>query len=195
MPITQQNKDDIKEQVEYLCEEVKKLSGRDFLSYNINNINKVFQRYENIRDSLKPVMRYDVYDMVKVDRHKVSSLMLISLMKEEFISIKPQYKTQKLNPVEKHANIYLGYFLGKAIIRDFYNADTGGKIAGVDTLNVVEPAGYAKHFRKLIYNNENIILSIAKCVKSEDMNILFFISHLFYFIEQYSIQVNLLNPK
>ena len=180
MPISQQNKDDIKIQVNDFCIAIQRNSKRDFLSYRIDHIENVFNRYETLRDKVKPNMKITPASSVQIDRHKVGALMLLALIKENFIILKPN---QKYNDIELHRNIYLGYLLAKVIIKDFYKVDVANQDPNVDELDISEKSKYHIHFKKLIMANKNLLDSIS-ANNSSDINAVFFLSHIFYHMEQ-----------
>lgn len=181
MPLNNTNKSDIKAQVEILSDGIKKKTKRDMISYRIEDMDKVFIRYERLRDSLKMEMRITPESNIQIDRHKVGALMLLALIKEDFIKLKT---TKSSTDVEKHRNVYLGFLLAKAIIRDFYKIDTQNHEFGVTDINIREQDGYSRWFRRLIMANKNMIDSISKASGNDDMNLVFFISHIFYHMEK-----------
>ena len=180
MPISQQNKDDIKIQVEDFCIAIQRNSKRDFLSYRIEHIENVFKRYETLRDRLKPIMKITPASSVQIDRHKVGALMLLALIKENFITLK---SGQTYNDIEIHRNIYLGYLVAKVIIKDFYKVDVENQDPNVDELDISEKIKYHIHFKKLMMVNKNLLDSIS-ANNTSDVNAAFFLSHIFYHMEQ-----------
>jgi hypothetical protein len=157
-----------------------KKNQKNFLIYNINQVDAVFEEYEKLRDRLKQNMQIKLNSPVQIDRHKVSALIFLALMKKDFIKVK---KDKLYNDIEQHRNIYLGYGLAGAIIKDFYKKDKENQDPKVKELDITIKNTYIIHFRKLIVANEKILKSIST-YNNDSINIIFFLSHIFYHLEQ-----------
>jgi len=186
MPLTYDNKLQIKKQVESISNDLSDLSLKKTnrkLNFNISDMDEVFDMYTQIRDILKPIMKLKPTSIVRIDRHKVSAILTIVIIEKNFLKFTCDIK--EANDIEKYSNIYLGFFLSKAIIKDFYEQDKSQQTKEDVPLLDNSDASYMKHFKKLIINNLSFLrLSFQD---KDKISVILFLSHIFYHMEQNSI--------
>jgi len=136
-----------------------------------------------------------------IDRHKVASAFLCSILKANPIG----YNADGVNPtdLERTANEQLGFLFGIYII-DTFNASTKEKtpldmeICGLE-IKLPECKGnadndYTTHFVKLIIDKK-----VKKELDFEDesfnINLLFFLSHIYFLIDSFSYYRNAFDLK
>ncbi len=179
MPITEDNKKNITLQIDFLAKEIVKNNTN--LQLNNFKLSKIMTTYEYFRDNIKAFMKKE-YE-TQIDRHKIAVMISLSILKEKPIQI--INNKAELSEKTRNANIYLTLFVSQAIIRDFYYQENN------ISLKMVLPSNeYKFEYVKLIYNNIEHLDKICSNNKDDLANILFFISHLFYFFENYSIIKN-----
>lgn len=178
MPITDKNKEDIKNQINIISNQIT-LKNQN-IRFNVTKLNLILNDYEFLRDSIKTFMKKG-YE-TQIDRHKVAAIMSVSILKNKPIEIIGNKSSATLK--ERSANIILTFLISHAIIEDFYTQENKKSIK----INV--PTTYIQEYIKLIENNLINLQSVWVNPKQDLSNIVFFISHLFYFLEKYSIILN-----
>ncbi|MFA6396553.1 MAG: hypothetical protein WCW84_11360 [Sulfurimonas sp.] len=178
MPITLQNEIAIKKQINDIS--TRLTNNMVNIKYHRNRLPKVISSYKIIRDNLKNYMIKN--GEAVIDRHKVCAAMTLAILRENVIEITDP---KKASYQEKSANIFLTYILSQAIIEDFYYAEKEVKLI------FLTPRIYMKEYQKLIFNNKNILQSIATRPTFEYSQVLFFLSHIFYLMELHSKEVTI----
>jgi hypothetical protein len=143
---------------------------------------KIFEDYEKIVKCVKKEM-LQLHDNENIDSHKISSIFLIAILKHKNIvtaTITEKEKKQGiLTTFHKLPHIYFAFILGTVIMEGIYNISSKIKV----TFNI--NMNYGKEFVKLIYANQQAIISPAhRQVCDATAKGVFCLSHLFYFIEK-----------
>ncbi|MFY4859096.1 hypothetical protein ACOTVM_00925 [Aliarcobacter butzleri] len=179
MSITENNKKNIELQIDFLAKEIVKKNTN--LELNNFKLSKIIKTYEQFRDNIKAFMKKE--HETQIDRHKIAVMISLSILKEKPIEIIND--KAELSEKTRNANIYLTLYVSQAIIRDFYYQENQIKLK-----MSLPDKNYIFEYVKLIYNNMEHLSKICSNNKDELANILFFMSHLFYFFENYSIIYN-----
>lgn len=182
MPITNKNKEEIKKQIITISDGIV-LKNKN-IKFNKLKLNLIVNDYEKIRDSIKAFMKKEY--ATRIDRHKVATIMSISILKNN--PIQP-VNGQEVTYAQRVANIVLTFLLSQVIIEDFYFQENKKEI------KLETPDGYINEYIKLIGNNIRNLESVWVNSKQDLCNMIFFISHIFYFIEEYSINKSKLLEK
>jgi hypothetical protein len=180
MPISKQNEEDIKAQIELYS---KHLTSK---ATNLNYTHLedfIIEKYKYIRDHTTDFMKKDKNGTVVIDRHKIAAGIIVSILK-----IKPISIINKNNATKKDfsANYYLGYLSALGIIMDFFKTETNIKL---EITNYTME--YMNHFRDLMVANKDVIRRIADRNHKEEQpesQTIFFISHIMYHLEKHLIE-------
>lgn len=172
MPITKKNKEDIKEQIAIISKQItlKKTN----IKFNQLKLNSIINNYEYLRDSIKTFMKKE--HETQIDRHKVAAIMSIAILKNEPIEIIGDKSSATAK--ERSANIILTFLISLAIIEDFYAQEN------TERIKINTSTTYIQEYTKLIENNLINLQSVWVNPKQDLSNIVFFISHIFYFLEE-----------
>lgn len=176
MPITQKNKEDIKNQIDFLAKLICEKNQN--LKLNESSLSNIFITYEYLRDNIKTFMKKE--HETQIDRHKIATIVSLAILENNPIEI--INKDIELTEKTRDANIYLTFYVSQAIIKDFYYEENKEKLK-----MSLPDKEYIFEYIKLIFNNMIHLKKICSEPKEDLSNILFFISHLFYFLEKYSI--------
>ncbi|MFY9084266.1 hypothetical protein [Aliarcobacter cryaerophilus] len=143
--------------------------------FSKNKLPYIVQDYRFLRDSLRSFLLKD--SETDFDRHRVATVATLAILKNSPIVVADP---KKINSKTLNANILLTFLISNSIIEDFYLQESGEEIKIV-TSNI-----YAREYIKLIENNMVNLQSIWVNPKQDLSNILFFISHIFYLLEEIS---------
>lgn len=147
------------------------------LNLNKNRLLSVVKKYDFMLFCLKKTIM-SMGDAQFVDSHKISALFLVSLLHQKDIVTARCTKTTAMSV---YPYIYLAFVLGNVIMENMFNEANKTESRIVYNINM----NYAKEFVKLIHSNENALLLPAIAVEcNSTYKGMFFLSHLFYFIEQ-----------
>jgi len=178
MPLDKKNKEQLQN---ILSLHIKKITANMKNVKTLSNFGEIIETYETCRDGLKDYMKIPKnLDKVRLDRHKIAAVMMASILYEEPIyTISADVKKKKITTI---ANIYLAMLVGINILEDFYK---GG---GNENISCIKPDKiYFDEFRKLMLANHKHIINIVKTNKTtkakQGLEFLFFISHIFYWID------------
>lgn len=151
-----------------------------------NQIFKVLKDYDKVAKCVKKTMFGDNEDMEHIDSHKIASIFLVAILKnDKFVIAKRNQQVQKSNIVndrstyEEQPAIYFSYILGIVIMEAMYNIGKQQRVI------YSTDKAYGVEFAKMIYANKDAIISPAKSdVCSNTAKGIFCLSHIFYFIEK-----------
>lgn len=175
MPITEENEEQIKKQISIFAQKI--ISNKKDLSFDQYRLSGIIESYKNIRDNIKTLMKQE--HVTQIDRHKIAAIFTLAILKHEPIRL---LKKENANEYQRNANILLSYAVALSIISDFYFKETKIELASIMKFK----PEYTKEYIKLIFNNLKNFESIYVNPKQDLSNILFFISHILYHIEEIS---------
>ena len=151
--------------------------------YNKDDILVIFQDYDKIAKCVKIAMEKHTQDEF-IDSHKIAAIFVMLLLKHSKLITAAHIKYEAPDDFDddsimaKLPHIYFAFILGTVIVEGMYNVKNGtNKIFDIKS-------DYAIDFVKLVYANEKAIaspLQLADC--DNRINGIFFLSHLFYFVE------------
>lgn len=174
-----------KELVQVEDQELKKM----YFNYDNTKLKEILRDYSKIAKCVKDAMGKSlggklpkelVSDEEFIDSHKIASIFVIVILKHSDVIKTFITNTGETTTVAKIPHIYFAFVLGVVIIEGMYNAKNPDN---QKTFYINKD--YWTDFVKLVYANREAIqkpLSFVECNGS--INGLFFMSHLFYFIEK-----------
>ena len=146
-----------------LCKELStKQSDINFIQ---NNLTGLFNTYS----LLKEEMRAKMGKQTELDRHKIAALFSFAI-----VAHKPlETKGKNSSYLARNANYFVALKVATAILASFK-----------DKTDFTIDNRYTQEFFKLLKLNEMTIDNICKNEGKIQISILFFMSHLFYFIDE-----------
>ena len=161
--MTKSTQEKIKTIIKTLCNE---LQEKYSITYDEKQIDNIFVTYNELKDRLKQQMHSP--DKL-LDRHKIAALLTFAIVANE------PFKINKIdNPsyTLRVANYFVALKTALAILALFKNKT-----------NFEIDKTYMQEFFRLLHINKSTIQQICKN-KNTDITILFFLSHLYYFIDK-----------
>ena len=153
----------------------KELLNGTNMSFDTNSLERTFKIYKKLNPQIKEKMnlKNEKNDADKIDRHKIASILLVAI-----INSNPFFNNlehiDEYNYLQKNAKYILAIKVAMTTMHFFDKRKDYSKILESDYIN--------KDFVKLISVNKK--LSDKICETGEDIEILFFYSHIFYMIEK-----------
>lgn len=189
MALTEQNIKEISKNISiYRANYLNEIGNLRNHFYNNTNVQiETFRLYVKLRTKVKEHMYSGNVNNGRMDRHKISALLLISILFSKPIKAKHPEK-DGMKELEKIANATIGYQVALETIQNFYETENVG-----EELNICLPDKYTiEEMIKLLFGNHNLLFSfanISKRIKSKqyDDQFFFFLSTIFFFIEEYSV--------
>ncbi|WP_417327660.1 hypothetical protein [Halarcobacter sp.] len=182
------NKEMQKEKITF---EGQELSKMEFI-YCRETVKNVIREYPRVAKCVKEVMGKNVDSKVGepmskdefIDAHKIASIFVMLILKHEGI-VKTAYtnfdseEPSETITVAKIPHIFFAFVLGIIIVEGMYNAKNKDK---QKTFIILKE--YWVDFAKLVYANKAAIQKPLESDCNGSINGLFFMSHLFYFVEK-----------
>jgi hypothetical protein len=182
----------LRNQIHDLCEKSKKLYLDE------DKFKSVFKYYKEYNARFHEAMSKKG---TKIDRHKIAAAFLCSIIKAKPIG----YNTDGIIPayLEKTVNEQLGFLFGIYVIDTFNNSEEDAapldkeiylqRIQFPDCKKDDEK-GYINHFTKL-FNDEKVRKELDFEDSSFNINLLFYLSHIFFLIDSFSYYKNAFDLK
>jgi hypothetical protein len=152
----------IKEITIKLCEQ---LSKQNDIVFQKENLDGLFATYATLRDNLRTKMKTET----PLDRHKLAALIAFSIVAHNPMLAsgdKPSY-------LARNANYLTALKVGTAILASFKDKNDF-KVSQL----------YTQEFIKLLHLNKNTIKQICETNGLKQVEILFFLSHIYFFIDE-----------
>lgn len=171
------------------------LTGAEFdksnclVKFQKHKIHTIINKYIELRDSLKEKM-YFKQEPTRIDRHKIAAIFVFVIVEldDSIFRIDDNDKILKNGSMyERHPDAFFGLLVGFAIIENFYNTRYEKDINN-DTkasLEITITIDYLEELIKLISNTRDLIKSTSK--KTTNIQFVFYFSHIFYLIENASL--------
>lgn len=160
---------------------------KNFFRTNPNVGLETFRLYIKLRKKVKMHMFSGDINNGRMDRHKISALLLISILFSKPLKAREPHK-DGMNELENIANSVIGYQVALETIQNFYETEHIS-----EELNIFLPEKFTlDEMIKLLFGNYNLLLSFANISSGRksaqyDDKFFFFLSTIFFFIEEYSI--------
>jgi len=179
---------------ESLCKEYNKNEpqNKPLISFNEKKMERVFEVYKEynriihsfmLNNEAKPtnfeIPNTELSD--RIDRHKVASAFLASIIEAQPMQINT---TENVSVNLRTANESLSFAIGCHIITSFVNTKNicANKILSPKCC-CEDREDYRMHFVKIVYRLKSLFRQ-----KNFDAAVLFFVSHVFFLLEQCSIE-------
>lgn len=180
MPISLQNEQQISAQIKFYGEHLEKHSKNKNLKFDNTKLPLIIKKYKYIRNNLRNYMTKG--EDTVIDRHKIAAIFAVSILAIEPIKINKSSVWS-----DQNANIIMGFYCAKAIMKDFYKKATN------DAITFDDPPTYNNHkyiieYVKLVDVNKKLLLEAANSL--EEVTSIFFLSHLFFMFEHYTIKAS-----
>lgn len=146
-----------------LCK--KLATNQSDIHFEQNNLTGLFDTYS----LLKEEMRAKMGKQTELDRHKIAALFSFAV-----VAHKPlETRGEKPSFLARNANYLVALKVATAILASFK-----------DKTDFIVDKRYTQEFFKLLKLNQETIENICKNDGKVQISILFFMSHLFYFIDE-----------
>jgi hypothetical protein len=136
------------------------------VTFNQQKLDNLIDTYSLIRDALRKKMKNPT---ALLDRHKIAALYSISIMTHEPLTT----VGNNPSPIARNSNAILALKVGQAILASFQNEH-----------NPKLSREYMSEFVKLIMMNRLIFQDVVSSGGKEKIEVIFFLSHIYYFIER-----------
>ncbi len=138
---------------------------------------RVFNLYNKLNPILKTKMslKNEKDDSDKIDRHKIASIILVSIIYSEPFNLNDSSNTDNVNYLEKNAKYLLAIRVALAILYFFDKRKEYKHLLKHKYINT--------ELVRLIHSNSKLVKNI--CELKINVGSLFFYSHIFYHIEEY----------
>ena len=167
-----------------LCKEYNK-NGR-VISFNGDKMEIVFERYKKYNKEIHLLMLHNELKNFqepskeidnRIDRHKVASALLASIIEVQPLQINVEYACANV----RTANEILSFLIGIYIVEAFANTKSN------TVYRIMPPScchgNYIEHFVKIIYRIKSL-----QSDRNLNTMVLFLVSHVFFLIEQCSLK-------
>lgn len=175
-----QTEGEVKAIIDNLCKDVIS-KGKPSLIYNDKILEEIIDTYNELNPLVKIEMGYEEQEKRgnRIDRHKISAILTVAI-----VGNKPFFEKHtegvSLSAYERNINYLIAIKTSLAAI-SFFNEE---KVRP----EIIKTKSFHGDLFKLLHSNRvNLKRMLGKGFDRENIELIFFLSHIYYYIEQLSL--------